>query len=211
MQIKLHWLDWSVIAAYFVGIVLLGLWVARRVKATDDYFLGKRGFSVWLLLGQSFGVGTHAEMPVSLAGAVYQSGYSALWYQWKNLFITPFYWMLGPLFRRFRRTTIGEVYEDRYGHMMGAVYTLFALSYFIFDMGAMLKGAGKLVSAAAGGSVSPNAVVLVMTATFLVYSFVGGLVSAAYTDFVQRLFIIVLSFLLIPLGLAHIGGFTGIR
>jgi len=211
MQIKLHWLDWSVIAAYFVGIVLLGLWVARRVKATDDYFLGKRGFSVWLLLGQSFGVGTHAEMPVSLAGAVYQSGYSALWYQWKNLFITPFYWMLGPLFRRFRRTTIGEVYEDRYGHMMGAVYTLFALSYFIFDMGAMLKGAGKLVSAAAGGSVSPNAVVLVMTATFLVYSFVGGLVSAAYTDFVQSLFIIVLSFLLIPLGLAHIGGFTGIR
>ncbi len=211
MSISLHALDWAVIAAYFVGIVGLGLYVARRVKGTEHYFLGKREFSVWLILGQAFGVGTHAEMPVALAGAVYQSGYSAIWYQWKNLFITPFYWILAPVFRRFRRTTIGEVYEDRYGNLMGAVYTVFALSFFTFNMGAMLKGAGKLVSAASGGTVTPNAVVVVMTATFLVYSLVGGLISAAYTDFVQSLFIIVLSFLLIPLGLQQVGGFTGLR
>ena len=174
MEIQLHTLDWIVIAVYFVGIVAIGLYVARRVKVTEDYFLGKRGFSVWLIIGQAFGVGTHAEMPVSLAGAVYQSGYSAIWYQWKNLFITPFYWILGPMFRRVGRTTIGEVYEDRYGNFMGGVYTVFALAFFTFSMGAMLKGAGKLVSAASGGTVSPNAVVIVMTLTFLAYSFVGG-------------------------------------
>ena len=211
MQITLHWLDWTVIVFYFALTVFIGLYVARRIKVTDDYFLGKRGFSVWLLLAQSFGVGTHAEMPVSLAGAVYQSGYSAIWYQWKNLFITPFYWIIGPIFRRVRRTTIGEVYEDRYGKMMGAVYTLFALAFFTFDMGAMLKGAGKLVSSAAGESISANAVVLFMTVAFLLYSLVGGLVAASYTDFMQSLFIIVLSFLLVPLGLSHVGGFTGIR
>ena len=211
MEIELHWLDWTVIAGYFTLIVAVGLYVARSVKKTEDYFLGNRGFSVWLILAQAFGVGTHAEMPVSLAGAVFQSGYSAIWYQWKNLFITPFYWILGPIFRRFRCTTIGEVYEDRYGNAMGGVYTIFALAFFTFSMGAMLKGAGKLVSAASGGTVSPNAVVLVMTASFLVYSLVGGLVSAAYTDFVQSFFIIALSFLLIPLGLSRVGGFTGIR
>jgi len=211
MEIQLHTLDWIVIAVYFVGIVAVGLYVARGVKVTEDYFLGKRGFSVWLIIGQAFGVGTHAEMPVSLAGAVYQSGYSAIWYQWKNLFITPFYWILGPMFRRLGRTTIGEVYEDRYGNFMGGVYTVFALAFFTFSMGAMLKGAGKLVSAAAGGTVSPNVVVIVMTLTFLAYSLVGGLVSAAYTDFVQSFFIIGLSFLLIPLGLSRIGGFTGMR
>ena len=211
MSTTLHWLDWLVIAVYFAGIVAIGLFVSRRVKKTEDYFLGNRGFSVWLMLAQSFGVGTHAEMPVALAGAVFQSGYSAIWYQWKNLFITPFYWLLGPLFRRMRRTTLGEVCEDRYGVAMGAVYTLFALSYFAFNMGAMLKGAGKLVSVAAGGGVTPNMVVIVMTATFLVYSLVGGLVAAAYTDLVQSFFIIALSFLLIPLGLIEVGGFSGIR
>ena len=160
MGLTLHWLDWAVIIGYFVLIVGVGLYVGRRVKGTDEYFLGRRGFSVWLIIGQAFGVGTHAEMPVSLAGKVYVSGYAGIWYQWKNLFITPFYWVLAPLFRRFRRTTIGEVYEDRYGDFMGAVYTGFALAFFIFNLGAMLKGAGKLVSAASGGAVSANAVVL---------------------------------------------------
>ena len=211
MATALHWLDWVVILIYFVGIVAIGLIASRRVKKTADYFLGNRGFSVWIILAQAFGVGTHAEMPVSLAGAVFQSGYSAIWYQWKNLFITPFYWILGPIFRRTRRTTIGEVYEDRYGNGMGAVYTLFALSFFTFNMGAMLKGAGKLVSVATGEAVTPNMVVVVMTGTFLAYSLVGGLVAAAYTDFVQSFFIIALSFLLIPRGLERVGGFTGIH
>ncbi len=211
MGFSLDPLDWAVIIGYFLMIVAVGLWAGRKVKNTEDYFLGDRGFSVWLVIGQAFGVGTHAEMPVSLAGKVYQSGYAGIWYQWKNLFITPFYWLLAPLFRRFHRTTTGEVYEDRYGPWMGMVYTLFALSYFIFNMGAMLKGAGKLVSVAAGGTITPNTVVLAMTVTFLIYSFVGGLISAAYTDFVQSFFIIALSFLLIPLGLARVGGFTGVR
>lgn len=211
MDTSLQSIDWVVIAVYFAMMVAVGLAVARKVKKTADYFLGNRSFSVWLVIGQALGVGTHAEMPVSLAGKVYQSGYAGIWYQWKNLFITPFYWVLAPLFRRFRRTTTGEVYEDRYGEWMGAVYTVFALAYFTFNMGAMLKGAGKLVSVASGEVVSANAVVLAMTATFLLYSFVGGLVSAAYTDFVQSLFIVVLSFLLIPIGLRETGGFTGIR
>ncbi len=211
MGLTLHSLDWAVILAYLAMVIAVGLWAARKVKGTADYFIGGRGFSVWLVIGQAFGVGTHAEMPVSLAGKVYQSGYSGIWYQWKNLFITPFYWLLAPLFRRFQRTTTGEVYEDRYGAWMGVVYTVFALAFFVFNMGAMLKGAGKLVAIAAGGTVTPNTVVLVMTGTFLVYSFFGGLIAAAYTDFVQSFFIIVLSFLLIPLGLERVGGFTGIR
>ena len=211
METGLQAIDWVVIGLYFGLMIAVGLAAARKVRKTADYFLGNRSFSVWLVVGQALGVGTHAEMPVSLAGKVYQSGYAGIWYQWKNLFITPFYWLLAPLFRRFRRTTTGEVYEDRYGEWMGAVYTVFALAYFTFNMGAMLKGAGKLVSVASGEVVSANAVVLAMTATFLLYSFVGGLVSAAYTDFVQSLFIVALSFLLIPIGLRETGGFTGIR
>ncbi len=211
MQIDLHPLDWAVIAGYFVLILFVGFLAARRVKGTNDYFLGGRSFNVWILIAQSFGVGTHAEMPVSLTGAAFKSGYAAIWYQWKNLFITPFYWILAPIFRRCRCTTIGEFYENRYGHWMGGVYTAFALSYFIFNLGAMMKGAGKLVSAATGGGVDPNTIVFVMTLSFLVYSFVGGLFAAAYTDFVQSFFIIGLSFMLVPLGLAEIGGFTAIR
>ena len=101
-------LDWAVIAAYFVVITGIGLVVGWRVRKSGEYFLGGRSFGPWLMIGQTFGVGTHAEMPVALAGAVYTSGASAIWFQWKNLFVTPFFWIMAPVFRRVRRTTMAE-------------------------------------------------------------------------------------------------------
>jgi Na+/proline symporter len=204
-------LDWFVIAAYFIIITAIGLVAGYRVRQTGEYFLGGRKFGPWLMVGQSFGVGTHAEMPVALAGAVYTVGASAIWFQWKNLFITPFYWLMAPVFRRVRRTTMAEFTEDRYGSWMGAIYIAFAVCYFVINMGSMLKGAGKVISQATGGGVGVNEIVIAMTVMFMLYSFVGGLVAAAWTDLFQGFLIIALSFMLIPLGWSVVGGLDGMK
>jgi Na+/proline symporter len=204
-------LDWVVIVLYLVVITAIGLIVGYRVRHSGDFFLGGRRFGPWLMMGQSFGVGTHAEMPVALAGAVYSVGASAIWYQWKNLFITPFYWIMAPVFRRIRRTTMAEFTEDRYGSWMGGLYIVFALCYFIINMGSMLKGAGKVISQATGGGVEVNEIVVAMTVMFMLYSFVGGLVAAAWTDLFQGVLILALSFMLIPLGWGLVGGLDGMQ
>ncbi len=211
MSLQLHIIDWVVLIGYLVIVAAIGIIAGRYVRGTESYFLGNRGFNRWLMIGQSFGIGTHAEMPVSLAGAVYTSGFSGIWFQWKNLFATPFYWLIAPLFRRMRRTTIGEVVEDRFGPSMGVVYTAFALIYFTINMASMLKGAGKVISQATGGSVSPNSIVLAMTLIFLLYSFIGGLLASAWTDFFQGFLIIALSFMLVPLGWSQVGGLAGMK
>ena len=204
-------LDWAVLVVYLIVITAIGLIVGYRVRHSSEYFLGGRRFGPWLMIAQSFGVGTHAEMPVSLAGAVYSVGASAIWYQWKNLFITPFYWIMAPVFRRIRRTTTAEFMEDRYGSWMGAIYIVFALSYFVINTGSMLKGAGKVISQATGGTVGVNEIVVAMTVMFILYSFVGGLIAAAWTDLFQGFLIIVLSFMLIPLGWGVVGGLEGMQ
>lgn len=204
-------IDWVVLVAYLIGIAALGIWIGRRVRDTEHYFLGARRFNKWVMIGQSFATGTHADMPVSLAGAVYGIGVSAIWYQWKNMFATPFYWLLAPLYRRMRRTTIAEVFEDRYGSWMGAVYTIFAMVFFTINMASMLKGAAKVISQAVGGGVPVNQIVVAMTMIFMAYSFVGGMVSSAWTELFQGFLIITLSFLLIPLGWGVVGGMSGMR
>jgi Na+/proline symporter len=207
----LHVLDWLVVTLYLAFIAGIGIAAGLKVKDTGHYFLGNRRFSKWLMIGQSFGVGTHAEMPVSLAGAVYSLGFSGIWYQWKNLFATPFYWIMAPVFRRVRRTTMSEMMEDRYGPWMGAVYSVFALAFLALNTASMLKGAGKVIHQAVGGAVDVNSIILAMTVVFILYSFIGGLVSAAWTDFFQGFLIIALSFLLIPLGWDYVGGLVGMR
>ncbi|HEY7497275.1 MAG TPA: sodium:solute symporter family protein [Vicinamibacterales bacterium] len=208
---SITYLDWMVLGAYLVVITVIGLVAGYRVRHSGEYFLGERRFGPWLMMGQSFGVGTHAEMPVALAGAVYSVGASAIWYQWKNLFITPFYWLMAPVFRRIRRTTMAEFTEDRYGPWMAAIYIVFAMCFLIINMGSMLKGAGKVISLATGGGYGVNEIVVAMTVMFILYSFVGGLVAAAWTDFFQGFLIIALSFTLIPLGYSIVGGLDGIQ
>ncbi len=210
-QIEIGAVDWVVLVGYLVAIGAVGVLVGLRVKDTSHYFMGSRRFGKWLMIGQSFGTGTHADMPVSLAGAVYTVGLSAIWYQWKNLFATPFYWLMAPLFRRIRRTTTAEMVEDRYGPWMAAIYTLFALAFFTVGMAGMLKGAAKVISQAVGGQVPVNEIVVAMTVVFVLYSFVGGLVAAAWTDFLQGFLIIALSFLLIPLGWGKVDGLSGMK
>ncbi|MBI5693899.1 MAG: hypothetical protein HZC55_27820 [Verrucomicrobia bacterium] len=205
-------LDWVVLLTYLGGITAFGLWLSRRARTAGGYFLGDRRLPWWVMVGQAFGTGTHAEQPVAQVGATFDKGFATIWFQWKNMLITPLYWLMAPWYRRSERTTVAEMIEDRYGRMLAGVYTAFAIAFFVLNQGVMLKGAGKVIAVATGGElISPNGVVVAMTATFLLYSFFGGLVASAYTDFVQSLLILVLSFLLIPLGLHAVGGFAGLR
>lgn len=211
LSIELSTADLVVLIGYMAIVIGIGVYAASRIKTSDQYFLGGRRFGKWVMIGQSFGTGTHAEMPVSLAGAVYNVGLSGIWFQWKNLFVTPFYWLLAPLFRRYRRTTMAEVFDDRYGPWMGAVYTLFALAFFTINLASMLKGAAKVIDQAVGGGMPVDLLVVGMTVVFVVYSFTGGLLATAWTDFVQGFLIIALSFMLIPLGWDLVGGMEGMR
>ena len=96
---------------------------------------------------------------------------------------------------------------------MGALYIVFAVCYFIINTGSMLKGAAKItMSRRPGGGLGVNEIVVgAMTVMFILYSFVGGLVAAAWTDLFQGILIIVLSFMLIPTRSNPVGGIDGMQ
>ena len=156
-------LDIVVLVGYFVLIVAYGLWLSWRVRSSDNYFRGERKFRWWVMMGQSFGTGTHAENFTIQTGATFQGGMSMIWVQWKNMLITPFYWLLAPWYRRSERTTVGEIVEDRYGRGMALFFTIFALAFFVLCQGVMLKGAAKVICVAVGKDVSSNEICLLYT------------------------------------------------
>jgi Na+/proline symporter len=94
---------------------------------------------------------------------------------------------------------------------MGAAYATVGLLYFIITTGIMLKGAGVTIEAISGGAISTNVAVFAMVIFFVVYSISGGLVAAVFTQTIQGLFILVLSFMLIPFALEAAGGLAGVK
>lgn len=207
----LHVVDLTVIAIYFAGLTVIGVMTGKAIKDTGDFFMGGRRFGKVLMIGHAMGTGTHTDQPVTVAGASYSIGLAGIWYQWIWMFSTPFYWLLAPIYRRLRYITTGDFFERRYGQSLGAAYAVMGLIYFTLNCGLMLKGTATTIDAVTGGEVPSEAAVLIMTVLFVTYSLVGGLVAAVITDFIQGVFILVLSFLLIPFALNAAGGIAAVH
>jgi Na+/proline symporter len=202
-------LDLAVIIIYLVGITAFGLYVARRVKDTEGFFMGNRRFGKALMISQALTTGTRADYAIGVVGASYEIGMAGIWYQWMYIFSTPFFWLLSPIFRRTRYTTTADFFEERFSKSLGIGYTFFALYLFTLWQGTIIKGAALTIAGITG--ISETLIIWGVTALFVLFGVAGGLVATVHTDFIQGIFIIILSFLLIPFGLSAAGGFAGLH
>jgi len=210
-MLGLNIVDWVVIVVYLLGITLIGFWAVRKVRSTASYFIGDRKFGKVMMAFFMFGSGTHSDQAVSVAAKTYRSGASGIWYQWLWLFVTPFFWLIAPFFRRMRAVTTGDYFEIRYGRSVSGLYAAMGILPLLVAIGVMLKGSGAIVEAVSGGAISSELAIIAMTVIFLIYGIAGGLSAAIATNFVQGLLTVVLSFLILPFALSEVGGMSGLR
>jgi len=210
-MLGLKLVDWIVIAVYLAGITFIGLWAVRKVRSSASFFIGDRKFGKVMMAFFMFGSGTHSDQAVSVAAKTYTSGASGIWYQWLWLFVTPFFWLIAPFFRRMRAVTTGDFFEIRYGRSVSGLYAAMGVFPLTIALGVMLKGSGEVVAAVSGGAISSNFAIIAMTVIFLIYGIAGGLSAAIATNFIQGLLTVVLSFLILPFALDKVGGMSGLR
>ena len=208
---NLSYADLAVLAAYVVLILWLGLRARKGVATSGDYFLGNRRGSKLKMVANAIGAGTHTNQAILVAGATYEIGLAGIWYQWFFLFATPFFWLVAPIYRRLRYVTLGDFFQERYGSVTAMAYTVMGILFFMLNLGLIMKGTGTAIEAITGGQVSTATIVIATTAFFLLYSVMGGLVSALSVNLLQGVFVVVLSFLVIPFALHAGGGMTAIK
>lgn len=145
----LHPLDLAAVALYLVGITILGVWAARRVKTTSEFIMPRR-FGKAMMLMHGLGTATHSEQAVGVASKSATSGLSGIWCSWQWLFVTPFFWLIAPMMRRFRALTTGDVFAARYDQSVAGLYAVMGLGEFMVNIGLMLKGSA-VVDDSVGG------------------------------------------------------------
>ena len=210
MSNSLHWLDGLVIVLYLLGVTGLGIWSGRRISRSQDFFMPRR-FGKWMMIMHAFGTGTASDQAVTVASATARNGVSGIWFQWFWLMMTPFYWLIAPIMRRFRATTTADVYELRYGRSVAMLFAVVGIASMVTKLGLMLKGAGALIESGTGGLVDANLAIVLTTVLFVAYGMAGGLGAAIVTDFVQGIMTLLFSFILLPFILNAVGGLEGVR
>lgn len=133
---KLSLLDWSIIAAYFLFNLGIGIYYARRARgSTTEFFLSGRNVPWWLAGTSMVATTFAADTPLAVTGFVAKNGIAGNWIWWNFV-------MSGMLTVQFVNWFLGCF----------LIYAfLFGIGYVIF--GEMLKGgcfllAGAIASAA---------------------------------------------------------------
>ena len=206
----LHAIDGLVVVLYLAGITVMGFWMGRRVSGLDEFFMPRR-FGKGMMIMHAFGTGTASDQAVTVSSATFRSGLSGIWYQWLWLFVTPFYWLIAPIFRRFRAITTADVYELRYDRSVAVLFAVVGMANMCIKIGLMLKGAGALADAGTGGLINADLAIVAVTVMFVVYGAAAGLGAAIVTDYIQGMLTIAFSFMLLPFILWEVGGMTGVR
>lgn len=203
--------DWVTLGVYFAVITTLGIWAARRVSDTNDFFMAGRRFGKAFMVFFAFGAGTSGNDAVGVSSKTFTSGVSGIWWQWLWLFCTPFYWLIAPVMRRMRCLTTGDYFEERYDGSVAALYSLVGVIQLTVTIGVIQLGAGSMIEGVTGGAIPKEYAIIGMTILFVVYGMAGGLAAAIVTDFIQGILTVVLSFILLPFALQAAGGFAGLH
>ena len=104
-------IDLIIIVVYLIAVLGLGLYQARKIRTSGDYYAGGRKFNKFYLMMHALGTASHADEPVSVIGGAYEKGLSGIWYTYLYLPLTPIFWLLAPvaLLRRLRPRRAGWI------------------------------------------------------------------------------------------------------
>ncbi|MBS1912517.1 MAG: sodium:solute symporter family protein [Bacteroidetes bacterium] len=136
-------IDWVVIGAYFVVLILIGAWVRRRVKNTSDFYQGNRSFGRILVTFLNFGTMTDAGQTAGVTSEIYRQGLQGVWFQNLVLFHTPVQWFTAALQRRARYLAPGDLYQHRFeSRFLAGLYAavLLAVAVYANAFGYILTG-----------------------------------------------------------------------
>lgn len=207
----LETIDLIVFVSYFVALVGIGLFVARKGRQTsEDYFLAGRSLP-WYVVGTSFiGSNISTEHFIGMVGAAYVYGICIAQWEWGNIFaFSALIWFFIPFLLASRVFTAPEFLERRYNatcRLLFAVFTVVAnITAFL---AAVLYSAALGLQQMFGWEIWIG--VLVMAVTAGSYAIYGGLRSVAWTDLFQTTVMVIGGVIVTYLGLSALGDGEGV-
>lgn len=198
---------------YAVALTGVGLWIARLVKGTSDFFVAGRTLTAPLLFSTVLAANIGAGSTVGAAGLAYNEGISAWWWNGSAaigsialaVWVGPRIWALASAHGFY---TVGDYLEFRYGREVRGVVSA------LIWVGTLAILAGQLIAGAAVLEVVADIPrlwgTIIGAIAMLVYFVAGGLLSSAWVNAVQLTVLLIGLLTALPMVLARAGGLAGL-
>jgi len=213
----LNELDWSIISAFFILSLAIGLYAARYAgKSASEFFLSGRNMPWWLLGVSMVATTFSTDTPNLVTDIVRQNGVAGNWVWWAFLLtgmLTVF--VYARLWRRSDVMTDLEFYEIRYSGKAAAFLRGFRAIYLGAFFNIMVIAMVSLALIKIGAVMlhwSAARTLLVASVITVIYSALGGLRGILLTDFFQFILAMIGSVgaAIILTRLPQVGGLSGL-
>ncbi|UOQ86412.1 sodium:solute symporter family protein [Gracilibacillus salinarum] len=208
-------LVWASISVYVViAIIIAYLSRSGDQKSMAGYFLGERKLNGFVS-ALSYSATTYsAFMLVGLAGLTYNGGVGAfgfeiIYFMGVSLvaIFGPRFWLVG---KKYGYVTPSEMLGDRYQSKWVAIVTAISSCLFLIPYSAVqLTGIGYLLAGVTDGAIPFTTGVVIATVLAIVFSYIAGIRSVAWTDSLQSLLMITTSTIVVIVIILHLGGIGG--
>ncbi|WKD61431.1 Sodium/glucose cotransporter [Corynebacterium ciconiae DSM 44920] len=211
LRLDATWVDYAIVALYFVFVLGIG-WAARsRVSSSIDFFLSGRSLPAWVTGLAFISANLGAVEIVGMSANGVQYGFQTMHYFWIGA--VPAMVFLGivmmPFYYGSKVRSVPEFMLRRFGpgaHLVNAIS--FAVAQLLIA-GINLLLLAKVVNSLLGW---PLIVTLIIAAVIVLsYITLGGLSAAIYNEVLQFFVIIAALLPLTLIGLHNIGGWQGLK
>ena len=204
----------ALLSVFVVLQIAVGLWIGRRSRGASDFFVAGRSLPAPLVFGTFLAANIGAGSTIGAASLGYSVGVGGWWWNASaGLGSLIFALWAGPKLWTLARThgflTLGDFLEWRYGRSVRALTSALIWFVSLSILAGQLLGASSILQVVAGlprwvGAVTAAAVVVV-------YFVAGGLLSSAWVNLVQLTVKLSGFAIALPLALATVGGWSGLR
>lgn len=216
---KLSLLDWSIIAAYFLFNLGIGIYYARRARgSTTEFFLSGRNVPWWLAGTSMVATTFAADTPLAVTGFVAKNGIAGNWLWWNFVMsgmLTVF--LYARLWRRAGVMTDVEFAELRYSGKPAAFLRGFRALYLGLPINCIIMGwvnlaMVKILETTLGldkrGALTVVIGILIFTAF---YTTISGLWGVLVTDLFQFVLKMGMVIVLAILAVHAVGGIDALK
>ena len=202
-----HRVDIILFALYLLLNLVLGIWVARcRAADTRGYFLAGEGLPWYTIGGSIIAANISTEHFIGTIGVAYAVGFVVAQWEWGNWFtFSALIWIFLPFYMRGGLFTMPEFLERRYNATCRYLFAVCSLVLWITaQMAVVMLAGGKALEDMFGWNQTGVIIALALLAGS--YTIYGGLVSVAWTDFLQFVVMMLGGLIVTVAGLHQVGG-----
>jgi SSS family solute:Na+ symporter len=176
--------DWAVLIAYFVGILMIGVVFWRKNKSSDDFTAGGRSLPGWLCGMSIFATYLSSISYLALPGKAFTDNWNAFAF---SLALPPAAWIAVhyflPMYRASGEVSAYSLLEHRFGLWARLFASSFYLLFQVARIGVVMYLMALPMAILFGWDMRTLIVVtgIIVTA----YSFIGGITAVIWADAIQ--------------------------